>query len=279
MGGDRADHRRSWTRRIGWGRSGRRRERSWTRSSTGVARAASGTACRRSSPTTVRSIGAFQRWRAAGVFRRVWAVLIERCEDLDGVDWEWQAADGAMGKARKGGTMLAPTRPTVRKGGVKRSLLVEGHGRPLSAVVAGANVRMISLLNATIEAMVLERPEPEPDWAQHLAIDAAYDTPTGWETTIDHDYVPAHRAASARGPPAAALTRRIRLAAGSSSAHTAGSSVGALSSSAGNRRPRTTSASSSSPAPSSGAATTSSSPHGSAHDHRDFAIRSLNTVT
>ena len=29
---------------------------------------------------------------------------MEGCEELDGVDWEWQAADGAMGKARFGGT-------------------------------------------------------------------------------------------------------------------------------------------------------------------------------
>ena len=57
----------------------------------------------------------FQRWRAAGVFRRVWAGLIERCEDLDGVDWAWQAADGALGKARPGGTMSAPIRPTARR--------------------------------------------------------------------------------------------------------------------------------------------------------------------
>ena len=57
----------------------------------------------------------FQRWRAAGVFRQVWAVLIERCEDLDGVEWEWQAADGALGKARKGGAMLGPTRPTAAR--------------------------------------------------------------------------------------------------------------------------------------------------------------------
>jgi hypothetical protein len=28
----------------------------------------------------------------------------EACEDLGGCDWEWQAADGAMGKARFGGT-------------------------------------------------------------------------------------------------------------------------------------------------------------------------------
>jgi transposase len=60
---------------------------------------------------------AFQRWRTAGVFRRLWAILIERCEDLDGVEdgveWEWQAADGAMGKARKGGARSGPTRPTA----------------------------------------------------------------------------------------------------------------------------------------------------------------------
>jgi len=44
-----------------------------------------------------------QRWIDKGVFQRIWAVLIENCEDLDGVNWEWQSADGAMGKARFGG--------------------------------------------------------------------------------------------------------------------------------------------------------------------------------
>ena len=44
-----------------------------------------------------------QRWVAKGVFERIWAVLIENCEDLGGVDWAWQSADGAMGKARFGG--------------------------------------------------------------------------------------------------------------------------------------------------------------------------------
>lgn len=50
-----------------------------------------------------------QRWIAKGVFQRVWAVLIENCEELGGVNWEWQSADGAMGKARFGGMMSAPT--------------------------------------------------------------------------------------------------------------------------------------------------------------------------
>ena len=46
----------------------------------------------------------FQRWVAEGVFERLWATLVEECEELGGVSWEWQAADGAMGKARFGGT-------------------------------------------------------------------------------------------------------------------------------------------------------------------------------
>jgi putative transposase len=50
-----------------------------------------------------------QRWVGKGVFHRIWEVLIENCEELDGVDWQWQSADGAMGKARFGGTVSAQT--------------------------------------------------------------------------------------------------------------------------------------------------------------------------
>ena len=48
-----------------------------------------------------------QRWVAKGVLQRLWAVLVENCEELGGVDWEWQSADGAMGKARFGGILSA----------------------------------------------------------------------------------------------------------------------------------------------------------------------------
>ena len=56
-----------------------------------------------------------QRWMAKGVFERIWAVLVENCEELGGVDFEWQSADGAMGKARFGGTMSDRTPRIVRK--------------------------------------------------------------------------------------------------------------------------------------------------------------------
>jgi putative transposase len=45
----------------------------------------------------------FQRWCRNGVFERIWAVLVAECDELGGVDWKWQAADGMLGKARFGG--------------------------------------------------------------------------------------------------------------------------------------------------------------------------------
>jgi hypothetical protein len=30
-------------------------------------------------------------------------VLVAECDDLGGVEWKWQAADGILGKARFGG--------------------------------------------------------------------------------------------------------------------------------------------------------------------------------
>ena len=58
----------------------------------------------------------FQRWEQVGLFSRIWERVQSRCEELGGVDWEWQSADGAMGKARLGRCHREePHRP--RKGG------------------------------------------------------------------------------------------------------------------------------------------------------------------
>jgi putative transposase len=59
----------------------------------------------------------FQQWSQRGVLARIWAVLVEACDALGGVDWQWQAADAAMGKARMGGDRVGRN-PTDRgKGG------------------------------------------------------------------------------------------------------------------------------------------------------------------
>jgi putative transposase len=75
------------------------------------------------------------------------------------------------------------------KNGTKRSLLVESGGGPLALVVAPANVHDTKLLDATIEAMVIERPHPTPKEPQHLCLDKAYDNPTGNATVQGQQYI------------------------------------------------------------------------------------------
>ena len=132
----------------------------------------------------------FQRWNKDGVMEKVWAVMVSGCEELGGVHWEWQSADGAMGKARFGGDKVGPN-PTDRgKKGVKRSVIVDGDGGPLGAVIAGANVHDTKLLEETIEAVVVDRPEPTEEGPQNLCLDKAYDNPTGHAAAISGGHTP-----------------------------------------------------------------------------------------
>jgi putative transposase len=121
----------------------------------------------------------FQRWCNHGVMEKIWALLVQECQELDGVHWEWQSADGSMGKARFGGEKIGKNPTDRAKMGTKRSLIVDEQGGPLGAVIAGANVHDTKLLEATIEAIVVERPEPTAAEPQNLCLDKAYDNPTG----------------------------------------------------------------------------------------------------
>jgi len=118
----------------------------------------------------------------------IWALLVEECDSLGLVDWEWQAADGAMGKARLGGDQIGPNPTDRAKNGSKKSILTERNGGPLSVVVAGANVHDTKLLDQTIEAIVVDRPKPTTEEPQHLCLDKAYDNPTGKTAVEKHDY-------------------------------------------------------------------------------------------
>src|SRR5438094_306442 len=72
----------------------------------------------------------------------------------------------------------------------KASVLVDGDGGPLGVVIAAANVNDQKLLRETIEAIVVDRPEPTADDPQNLCLDAAYDNPTGREATAQAKYTP-----------------------------------------------------------------------------------------
>lgn len=73
---------------------------------------------------------------------------------------------------------------------MKRSLVVEADGGPLGATIAGATVHDTKLLAATLEAIVVERPQPTGERPQHLCLDKGDDNPTGPETVAAYHYTP-----------------------------------------------------------------------------------------
>ncbi len=142
-----------------------------------------------------RSLGAastvhdrFQEWREAGVFQRMWQAGLLEYDEKVGSDWEWQAMDGAITKAPLGQEGTGPN-PTDRgKSGTKRSLLTEGKGIPLAVAVEGANRHDMKLAEATLKAIVIERPEPTEEKPQNLCLDKGYDYPQVRELVEEWGY-------------------------------------------------------------------------------------------
>ena len=58
---------------------------------------------------------------------------------------------------------------------MKRSVLTEGHGIPISVAVEGANRHDMKLVRPTIEAIVIARPIPGEAEQQGMCLDKGYD--------------------------------------------------------------------------------------------------------
>lgn len=66
---------------------------------------------------------------------------------------------------------------------------MERSGGPLGVEIAGANVHDAKLLAATIEAIVVERPDPS-GCLQHICLDKGYDNPSGQAAAEGAGYLP-----------------------------------------------------------------------------------------
>ncbi|MBI5033038.1 MAG: IS5 family transposase [Chloroflexi bacterium] len=132
----------------------------------------------------------FDHWYEVGFFKKLWARLVKECDELQGVQWKWQAADCMLGKGPVWGGAVGPN-PTDRgKNGSKKSVVTDGDGGPLGAIVAAANVNDDRLLRQTLEAIVVPRPRRRKNRTQHLSLDKAYDTPTGKRVVAQKHYIP-----------------------------------------------------------------------------------------
>jgi putative transposase len=115
----------------------------------------------------------FQRWTRARLFKKLWKSGLEEYDEVKGIEWEWQAADGAITKSPLGGQATGAN-PTDRgKCGTKRSVLVEAQGVPMALEVGPAQRHDVKLLAATLGGVVVERPGPT-EQKQHLCLDKAY---------------------------------------------------------------------------------------------------------
>ncbi len=56
----------------------------------------------------------FQAWHKAGFFLRIWQAGLAEYDGLQGIAWEWQSIDGAMGKAPLATECVGPN-PTDRE--------------------------------------------------------------------------------------------------------------------------------------------------------------------
>lgn len=119
----------------------------------------------------------FQEWEKAGFFKALWQAGLETYDEVQGIQWEWQAVDGVMTKAPFGKGATGPNPTDRAKTGTKRSLLTDGAGIPLAIVVDGANRHDCKLLCATLDGIVIARPAPSQEHPQHLCLDAGYDYP------------------------------------------------------------------------------------------------------
>jgi putative transposase len=96
-------------------------------------------------------------------------------DELKGIQWEWQAMDGAMTKAPLGGQATGKNPTDRAKIGTKRSLLTDGQGVPLGIAVNGANTHDKRMVEATLISIPIECPEPTEDNAHNLCMDKGYD--------------------------------------------------------------------------------------------------------
>ena len=122
----------------------------------------------------------FQQWAAAGLFEKLWQRGLAEYDELQGISWEWQAADGSNLEAPLAQESVGPN-PTDRgKKGTKRHVLVDELGVPLSLHVNAANRHDSVALEPLLQTAVVQ-PLATESSERNLCLDAGY---VGKEETV-----------------------------------------------------------------------------------------------
>jgi putative transposase len=104
----------------------------------------------------------------------MWRAGLTEYDELKGLEWKWQAADGAITKAPLGGEATGENPTDRAKSGTRRSILVEAKGVPLAIEVGPAQRQDSIMLAATLDGVVVERPAVSEAEKQNLCLDKGY---------------------------------------------------------------------------------------------------------
>lgn len=131
----------------------------------------------------------FSEWVRSGVFSEAWQQVLIYYDRTAGIDWKWQALDGAITKAPLGGDATGPSPVDRGKQGTKRSVLTDRRGAPLSIVVTAANTHDKTIALETLDGIVVERPEKVVYRLHHLSLDKGYDYDDVVAGVLERDYI------------------------------------------------------------------------------------------
>jgi putative transposase len=92
----------------------------------------------------------FREWVDAGVFATFWRLGLLEYDELEGINWNWLVLDGTMTEAPLEGEKTGPNLTDRSIGGVKRGLLTDAAGMPLSLEIALANRHDMKLVAVTL---------------------------------------------------------------------------------------------------------------------------------
>lgn len=116
----------------------------------------------------------FQVWERAGIWAKLFQVLLRHYDQVKHIQWRWQALDSKSVAAPLGGEKTGKN-PTDRgKLGSKRHVLTDARGAPLAVTVSSASAHDKTCALATLDAISVKRPV-QAYRVHHFCGDKAYD--------------------------------------------------------------------------------------------------------
>lgn len=131
----------------------------------------------------------FQEWNRAGVWKKVFRMMLIYYDQTQHIQWKWQSIDSKMVAAPLGGDQSGPNPTDRAKSGSKRHLLVDQRGAPLSIQITPANRNDITCALQVIDRPVVKRPKTKYH-VHHVCADKGYDSDSFRNKLIRRNLVP-----------------------------------------------------------------------------------------